>query len=400
MEENKGDDDSVVFPDHYYTSPAMVPEYEVTTVTNQKKTNPNITVIVVVTLSICFILIVGTILLYKKYSKSKKKEEKENPHISLPTLGTQYELASLLTINTVGRKSSNISETSNQASEDLEKTDKSEDVFDGRVSKYIDASTLEMNKAEEYIAECGDYTLQNILDVTTDERLGSSQSFNLQPPQAVPENSTSRPQSLIEDLNPISIIGVVSPGSRPITQIIEESDSSPSTPDIPAYPTVVPPSPSVTKTRPKSEHVEAGPPVLPAKGKLVGATSELMMPTLCQVPPSPSSSRSESSLAVVPPVPPKARPGIPPKQKINKSREDMARINKEILRASSQNMNMGQAGRDKYLTQPAREGVDIDYDFPTNPGDEDEEYDEPVPLVPQHDAHEQLDYDDPVQKYV
>ena len=44
--------------------------------------------------------------------------------------------------------------------------------------------------------------------------------------------------------------------------------------------------------------------------------------------------------------------------------------------------------------------VDIDYDFPTGPGDEeDEEYDEPCPVLPQQDLHEQLDYDDPVQKY-
>lgn len=383
MEEDRGQDDSIVFPDDDYS---MVTEYEVTTVKSKNDSNSNVTVIVIVILSIIFILIVGVIILYKKYTKSKAKSKKENPLISLPTLGTQYELASLLTINTVGRKSS---ETSNQASEDI---DKYEDVFDGRVSKYIDASTIEMNKAEEYIA---DYTLKNILDVTTDERLGSSQSFSLQPPHAVPENSTSRPISLTEELNSISIIG----GSRPITRILEEqSDSSLSSPDIPAYPSVTPASPSVIKTRPKSEHVEAAPPLLPAKGKLMSATSEMLMPTLCLVPPSPSSSRSESSLAPVPPVPPKARPGIPPKQKINKSREDMVRIDKEILRVSSKNITLGQAG---YLSKNTKDGEDVDYDFPTNPGDDndDEEYDEPCPLLPQPDLHEQLDYDDPVQKY-
>jgi len=397
MEEDRGQDDSIVFPDDDYSNTAMVTEYEVTTVKNKNDNKSNITVIVIVTLSILLILIIGVIILYKKYSKSKAKSEKENPLISLPTLGTQYELASLLTINTVGRKSS---ETSNQASEDM---DKNEDVFDGRVSKYIDASTIEMNKAEEYIA---DYTLKNILDVTADERLGSSQSFSLQPPHAVPENSTSRPMSLTEELNNISIIGGATSGSRPITRILEEqSDSSLSSPDtpaypaiIPAYPAVIPASPSLIKTRPKSEHVEAAPPLLPAKGKLVSATSEMMMPTLCQVPPSPSSSRSESSLAIVPPVPPKARPGIPPKQKINKSREDMVRINKEILRVSSKNINQGQA---EYLSKHTTDEEDIDYDFPTNPGDNDdeEEYDEPCPLLPQPDLHEQLDYDDPVQKY-
>merc|ERR1740137_380254 len=207
MERGKGDDDSVIFPDDHYSSPKIVDDYEVTTVTSHQKSSSNITVIVIVILSICFILIVGVIILYKKYQKSQLKEEKADPLISLPTLGTQYELASLLTINTTGRKDSDVSEGSNQAGDDLEKGEKSEDVFDGRVSKYIDASTVEMNKAEEYIAESGDYSLKNILDITTDTRLGSSQSVNLQPPHAVPENSTSRPMSMIDDMNQISIIG-------------------------------------------------------------------------------------------------------------------------------------------------------------------------------------------------
>ena len=69
------------------------------------------------------------------------------------------------------------------------------------------------------------------------------------------------------------MVGGVTSGSRPITRIIEEqSDSSLSSPDtpaypaiIPAYPAVIPASPSLIKTRPKSEHVEAAPPLLPAK---------------------------------------------------------------------------------------------------------------------------------------
>ena len=44
--------------------------------------------------------------------------------------------------------------------------------------------------------------------------------------------------------------------------------------------------------------------------------------------------------------------------------------------------------------------ADIDYDFPSRPGDdEDDEYDEPCPVLLKPDLHEQLDYDDPVQKY-
>ena len=118
-------------------------EYEVTTVTSQPSTDSSITVIAVIILSICFILIVGVIILYKKHKKSEQKKEKGKLEISLPTLGTQYEVASLLSINTVGRESS---EGSNQARDDLETCEKSQDVFDGRVSQFIDASTVEMNR--------------------------------------------------------------------------------------------------------------------------------------------------------------------------------------------------------------------------------------------------------------
>jgi len=399
MERGEGNDESIVFPDDHYSSPSIVDDYEVTTVTSHQKSSSNITVIVIVILSICFILIVGVIILYKKYQKSQLKEEKADPLISLPTLGTQYELASLLTINTTGRKDSDVSEGSNQAGDDLEKGEKSEDVFDGRVSKYIDASTVEMNKAEEYIAESGDYSLKNILDITTDTRLGSSQSVNLQPPHAVPENDTSRPMSMTDETNQISIIGGGASVSRPISKIMEElSDSSSNSQEIPNFPTVIPPSPSCRKTRPKSEYVENPPPSLPAKKKLGSAYSEMVMNKLDEIPPSPTSARSDSHLAIIPPVPPKSKPFLPPKQTINKSKEDVARINKEILRVSSQNMNR-QSNPDNHLMELNNE-VDIDYDFPTGPGDEDdEEYDEPCPVLPQQDLHEQLDYDDPVQKY-
>ena len=99
-------------------------------------------------ISVCFILIAGVIILYKKHKKSRSKSDKTDVQISLPTLGTQYELASLLSLNTVGRKSSNQSEGSNPANDDLEKCEKSQVVFEGRVNQFIDASTMQMNKAE------------------------------------------------------------------------------------------------------------------------------------------------------------------------------------------------------------------------------------------------------------
>jgi len=397
--------DNIVFPDEQYTSPSAEVEDEVTTVTNQLKTSYNGTILAVVIFSVCIILIIGVIILYKKYKKSKTKIDKTEFEISLPTLGTQYELSSLLTINTVGRKSSNHSEGSTHTNDDLEKCDKSQDVFDGRVSRYIDASTVEMSRAEEYMAEHGNYTLNNILDLTRDQINGSSQSFNLKPPCAVPENSTSRPMSIAEtsysapnEVQQISTIGGEESSSRPISKIVEEySDSS--SQEIPNNPLVqiFPPS-SYLKKRPKSENVENRPPLLPSKKKLGSASSELAMNNIQQLPSSPAAARSDSQLLIIPPIPPKLKPFLPPKQTINKSKEDVTRINKEILRKSSQIMN-GHAGQGNQDIQ-TKFGEDVDYDFPTGSGeDEDDEYDEPCPVLLKSDHHEQLDYDDPVQKY-
>jgi len=405
MDKRGGQEDAIVFPDQHYTSPTAEREDEFTTVTNQPKTSNNLTLLVIIICCVCIIGVVGVIILYKRYKKSKHKADKTDCQISLPTLGTQYELHSLLSINTVGRKSSNHSESSNPVSDDIEK---SQDVFDGRVSRYIDASTIEMRRAEDYMEEQANYTLKDILDVTSEQRLGSSQSFNLEPPRALPENSTSRPMSLADtggsvhdEMQSISIIGVGDSLSRPISKIEEEdSELSSNSPEIPANPTVqiLPPSPSYPKigTRPKSENIENQLPLLPAKKKLGTASSELAMNNVQKMPPSPASARSDSHLAIVPPVPPKSKPFLPPKQTINKSKEDVDRINKEILRKSSQ--VQGQH------TSQINGGEDIDYDFPARPGEDgEEEYDEPCPVhvqVDDHDDHEQLDYDDPVQKYL
>jgi len=405
-----GQEDAIVFPDQHYTSPTAERADEFTTVTNQPKTSNNLTLLVIIICCVCIIGVVGVIILYKRYKKSKDKADKTDCQISLPTLGTQYELHSLLSINTVGRKSSNHSESSNPVSDDIEKCDKSQDVFDGRVSRYIDASTIEMSRAEDYMAEQANYTLKDILDETSEQRLGSSQSFNLEPPRALPENSTSRPMSLADtggsvqdEMQSISIIGVGDSLSRPISSIEEEgSELSSNSPEIPTNPTVqiLPPTPSYPKivTRPKSENIENQLPLLPAKKKLGTASSELAMNNVPKMPPSPASARSDSHLAIVPPVPPKSKPFLPPKQTINKSKEDVDRINKEILRKSSQTVNGQVQGQH---TSQINGGEDIDYDFPARPGDDgEEEYDEPCPVHVQVDDHEQLDYDDPVQKYL
>ena len=240
-------------------------EYEVTKVTSQPSTDSAVTVIAVIILGICFILIVGVIILYKKHKKSEQKRGKEKLEISLPTLGTQYELASLLSINTVGRESA---EGSNQARDDLETREKAQDVFDGRVSQFIDASTVEMNRTEDYLADSENYTFENILDVTTDQMLGSSHSFYLKPPHADPENSTSRPMSVAGtpfiDGNQIFTTFRGESVSRPIAKILEEisgSNSSSTNPRVQLFP----PSPSFMRQRPKSANIEQHPPPLPAK---------------------------------------------------------------------------------------------------------------------------------------
>ena len=108
------------------------------------------------------------------------------PHISLPTLGTQYELNSLLSINTIGRKSSAVSQVSQPV-----------DVFDGRVSRYIDADVSNiLNKDDSYGEDPRNFTLQTILDMTSDNVL--SEDVHVSPPKAEPEQFTSRPMSVVE----------------------------------------------------------------------------------------------------------------------------------------------------------------------------------------------------------
>merc|ERR1719244_430727 len=154
---------------------------------------------------------------------------------------------------------------------------------------------------------------------------------------------------------------------------------------------VIPPSPSVLKQRPKSELLESCPPQLPVKKRLPGATSEVNVGHMTKA--SPKSARSDSHLAIVPPVPPKLKPFLPPKQKINKSKEDVDKINQEILNQSSSPLpNGNHMQEDRHSNLP--EGTDIDYDVPPSPDQLD--YDEPGPVIPEVC---QEDYDEPVQSY-
>ena len=131
--------------------------------------------------------------------------------------------------------------------------------------------------------------------------------------------------------------------------------------------------------------------------------------------------KSDSNIHTnVPNLPPKLTPLLPPKQMINKSREDVNKINKDIMRKSSQQIFI------KGLNPPKKkvyqfvcftistilkffqDDTDIDYDFPSNNKDdhEYEEYDEPQPMAVDKAEEEDdiiddrdIDYDDPVQRY-
>ena len=150
-------------------------------------------------------------------------------------MGTQYELNSLLSINTIGRrKSSQISQVS-QATEPADK--QPVDVFDGRVSRYIDADVTNnsLNKDDSYMEDPRNFTFQTILNMTSEDIL----SEEVNPPKAEPEQFSSRPLS--------SCISV------------EQSLTAPS-----LHLTPPSPSPSVEKERPKSSNFEA-PPCIPLK---------------------------------------------------------------------------------------------------------------------------------------
>merc|ERR1719447_2045980 len=141
------------------------------------------------------------------------------------------------------------------------------------------------------------------------------------------------------------------------------------------------------KERPQRALVEP-PPQLPAKKKLGGATSELQMHQVSLPVKLPSAARSDSHLAIIPALPPKTKPFLPPKQMIGRSKEDMERINQELLNSSS------------HLAPPTSrvpDDTDQDYDFPATEDHEQEDDDEPCPVLPETNPpdDQEEDYDEP-----
>lgn len=323
-------------------------------------------------------------------SRRRRREEKGGVLESVPgqmsgTLGSTYghslpplpESHSLLS----SRKSSAVTDILGEGKEVRE-------AWDTRVSRYIDASTAELVPGGGEDLEQTYYTsLREGREETYMDEVDSSMS-SAQPPLAPQEDFPSRPGSTVssfsmaEILSQTQSISIIGDGgeegaggqSRPISTICEGSvwvapGQEPPTLLV-SSPTPTPTSPGQPRDRPHSALVE---PPLPPKQRLQGASSEVHMHSLGLTPHHPSAARSDSHLSIVPSLPPKTRPFLPPKQAIGRSKEDLERINRDILRASS---------------HPAPPVIseevctDQDYDFPACDESDGEDYDLPQPVLP------------------
>ena len=141
---------------------------------NKKKCNS--TTILILVISGLLLAVIGLVLflvIRRKRRKSRAARDKlmtdGHPNISIPTLGTQYELNSLLSINTIGRKGSHMSEVSMTSGYNVTSAaEKTEHILDDRVSKYIDHDI-----GQDVVDGHGDYgghdlTLETILNTTQD----------------------------------------------------------------------------------------------------------------------------------------------------------------------------------------------------------------------------------------
>ena len=178
----------------------------------------------------------------RKTRKAKEKlDSKGYDHISLPFLGTKYEI--------ISRKSSQVSELSQQPLSNGPSHHQAAaglDVFDGRVSRYIDAdvrdvSSLTKDRDQSYADDPRNISFQTILDQTLEKAGGQEkkeveeEEREVNPPRAESEDWSSGHGSGEE----------------------EESSNSLSPPAL----ALTPPSP---KERPKSDNFEA-PPWIPIK---------------------------------------------------------------------------------------------------------------------------------------
>ena len=266
---------------------------EITTTTSSAIRNSNTVLILVLSgLALAVIGLVLFLVIRRKRRKSQAARDKlmteGHPNISIPTLGTQYELSSLLSINTIGRKGSHQSELSIGSGYNVTTAaEKTEHILDDRVSKYID------HDIGQDVVDGHNVTLETILNTTQDP----------------PTDTNIAPKAEQEIFE------------TPRESHIPDKMLNPPTPEL----LVSPPSPagscSGDRERPRSElygHCgQTQPPALPTKrsvGQLGQAVSERSLVT--------------QGAGQTPNIPPKLKPFIPPKQTINKSREDVHKINK------------------------------------------------------------------------
>ena len=275
-----------------------------TTTTSSAIRNSNTVLILVI--SALVLAVIGLVLflvIRRKRRKSEAARDKlmtdGHPNISIPTLGTQYELSSLLSIDTIGRKGSHQSEVSIGSGYNVTTAaEKTEHILDDRVSKYID------HDIGQDVVDGHNVTLETILNTTQDP----------------PTDTTIAPKAEQEMFE------------TPNERHMPDKMLNPPTPEL----LVSPPSPagscSEVRERPRSElygHCGQGAPALPAKRSVGQAVSERSLVT--------------QEAGETPNIPPKLKPFIPPKQTINKSREDVHKINKVYIQSKSKHLPVNQS---------------------------------------------------------
>ena len=270
-----------------------------TTTTSRSIRDSNTVLILVISgLVLAVIGLVLFLIIRRKRRKSRLARDKlmtdGHPNISIPTLGTHYELNSLLSINTIGRKDSHQSEISMDSDYNVKTAaEKTEHIIDDRVSKYIDYDI------GQDVVDGHDITLETILNTTRDPHTENNIA-----PKAEPEMFETPRDSQINPLNPAALA-----------------------PEL----MISPPSPAGSdRERPRSElYGPARVPALPVKRSIGHAASEMSLVKAAQVAGVTGGSERTINSKELPTIPPKLGPFIPPKQTINKSREDVHKINKE-----------------------------------------------------------------------
>ena len=268
-----------------------------TTTTSRTIRDSNTVLILVISgLVLAGIGLVLFLIIRRKRRKSRLARDKlmtdGHPNISIPTLGTHYELNSLLSINTIGRKDSHQSEISMGSGYNVKTAaEKTEDIFDDRVSKYID------HDIGQDVVDGHDVTQETILNTTQEPPTENNIA-----PKAEQEMFETPRDSQINPLNP----GALAPELM-----------------------ISPPSPAGSdRERPRSEMYGQAP-ALPVKRSIGHAASEMSLVQGAQVAGVSGGSERTINSKELPTIPPKLKPFIPPKQTINKSREDVHKINKE-----------------------------------------------------------------------